>query len=268
MEITTSSPERIDNGFTYGHKYQFLNGSVLKIIAILTMFIDHFCAVLLSSRPKEISFSLYEMISIGGKYLSTQQLDQIYDIGRSIGRLAFPLFCFLLVQGFVHSKNNNKYTLRLLLFAALSEIPFNYAFFGSLRYWYHNNVFFTLLLGHLALRAMERFKEKPLIGAGIVFLLINLAQILHTDYGAFGVVLIVLLYMARNNPAYLLAVGILTFVFLPYGRTGLIAFLLMCLYNGKRGLKLKYFFYAFYPVHLLLLFFLRYYMMRNGLHLF
>lgn len=265
---TTIAPERLDNGFVYGHKYQFLNGSVLKIIAILTMFIDHFCAVLLGPRPNEAGFSLFEKISIGGSYFSPQQLDTIYDIGRSIGRIAFPLFCFLLVQGFVHSKNNNKYTFRLLLFAALSEIPFNYAFFGSLRYWYHNNVFWTLLLGHLALRAVERFKEKPLIGAGIVFVLMNLAENLHTDYGAFGVLLILLLYMAKNNPAYLLAVGILTFVFLPYGRTGLIAFLLMSLYNGKRGLKLKYFFYAFYPVHLFLLFLLRSHMMENGLHLF
>lgn len=269
MDGTLSTPLRIERGFEYGHKYQILNGGALKIIAVLSMFIDHLCAVLFIRQPFEMEFSLFEKISVAGIYVSPEQLKHIYLIGRDIGRLAFPLFCFLLVQGFVHSKDNDKYGTRLFFFAMISEMPFNLAFGGLLTFIPTCNVFWTLFFGHVALRAIEYYRDyrkEPLKGAFVVMGLAFLAHFFHSDYGAFGVLLIVLLYMAKNNPIYLFGIGAVMFLLMPMGKVGFLSFILMCLYNGERGFQLKYFFYLFYPAHLLFLYYLQNYMQTYGLH--
>ena len=104
--------------------FQILSGSSLKIIAILSMVIDHFAAsilyngILLPAAP----------ISQGSPYWN---LYLVYRAMRTIGRIAFPIFCFLLVEGFFYTSNRKKYALRMLVFALLSEFPFDFALFNT-----------------------------------------------------------------------------------------------------------------------------------------
>ena len=115
-----------------------VTGSTLKIIAIIAMFIDHTAAIVLERMiymPKYASISLYG----------------IYGVMRLIGRLGFPIFCFLLIEGLCYTKDVKKYAGRLFLFALVSEIPFDLGFAGKAFYWQYQNVFFTLFIGLLVL---------------------------------------------------------------------------------------------------------------------
>jgi len=237
-------------------------GSHLKWIAVITMFIDHIGAVLLeySLLPK-----VSDAVLAGNSYnfLVADYHFWYYfnEVLRMIGRLAFPLFCFLLVEGYLHTKNFKKYALRLGLFALISEVPFDLAVFNSCFNPSGQNVFFTLLLGLLVLWGLDYF-EKTLIASMMPFrYLVPLtgilaAQFLQTDYAGFGILLIFLLYEFRNNKKFQCIGGALLTLFNSY--TAWIAFLFVWFYNGERGKQLpKYFFYAFYPAHLLLLFLVR-----------
>jgi hypothetical protein len=239
-----------------------LTGSHLKWIAIITMFIDHIGAALL-----EIGL----LPKIANAVLAGNSFDYVMsdyhfwyrfdDILRSIGRLAFPLFCFLLVEGFLHTKNVKKYALRLGLFALISEIPFDLAFNGKALELSYQNVFFTLLIGLLMLIGLKYFEETlPPHISWLRFIValtgILLAVFLRTDYDAFGIMLIFLLYEFRSLKTLRCIAGAILMLF--NSTTGFLAFLFVWFYNGERGKQLpKYFFYAFYPVHLLLLFLVR-----------
>lgn len=208
-----------------------LSGSSLKIFAIIIMLIDHIGAILL---PR-------------------------YHFLRYIGRLAFPIFCFLLVEGFFHTRNVKKYALRLGLFALISEIPFDLALFGIPFNLLYQNVFFTLFIGLLVLIGFEKFKSKLWLNFIIFILGMLLAEICHVDYGCFGIIMIVLFYFYRiHNNLIILTFGILLFSIMLGGSQPLctLAIIPISLYNGKRGISLKYLFYAFYPVHLLILYFI------------
>ncbi len=205
-----------------------LNGNVLKWIAIVTMAVDHIGAILFPQYP----------------------------VLRVIGRLAFPIFCFLLVEGFVYTSNLKKYMGRMLLFALIAEIPFDLVFRNRFFAPDYQNVFWTLLLGLLVLYLVNRLPQKwmgLLAGIGIMIL----AQVVNTDYAAGGVLLIFVLYWFRNNELLKYIVMALVLI-LGYGGTeivGLVAILPMMLYNGQRGKhSMKYFFYVFYPCHLLILY--------------
>ena len=136
----------------FPEKYRILSGSALKMIAIITMLIDHIGAVILSMYPpaQKVLFTL-----LGREY-------SVYLIFRDIGRVAFPIFCFLLLEGFRHTRSRFRYGRNLLLFALISEIPWNLMFTNTLHYE-RQNVFFTLFLGYLAFCAIEYFKDKRLI---------------------------------------------------------------------------------------------------------
>jgi len=209
-----------------------LNGSILKWAAILTMLADH--------------------IAAAGVIHSWNM--------RLVGRIAFPLFAFLLVEGAVHTRNIKKYLVRLGVFALISEIPFDLAIFGQPFYWGHQNVYWTLFL---ALGVIALFQKWP-VEDGSAFIsrqgafgfavVILLADLCRTDYGSTGVLVIVLMYLLRERPwlRFLSGYGLLALM----STTELAclpAFLLIALYNGKRGHQPKYFFYGFYPVHLLVL---------------
>lgn len=206
---------------------KILNTFTLKMIAIISMLIDHVGYIFF---PSVMMF-------------------------RIIGRLAFPIFAYVLAEGFVYTKDVKKYLLRLGLFALLSEIPYDLAFKGSMLEFSHQNVFFTLFFGVLMLYAMSRVKN-IFIQYATVLVALLVCQFLHTDYSSIGVLLVFVFYVFRQRTVEkLLIVG---FIFL--GLTGdlqlyaLLALLLIVLHNGEQGPKMKAFFYLFYPAHLLILY--------------
>lgn len=152
------------NNFTKIHKNSLLppvlSGSALKWIAVITMFIDHIGAVILE---KGVILAYNRQLPSALSYDTSLFLSQIDRIFRQIGRISFPIFCFLLVEGFFHTSNRLRYALRLALFAFLSEIPFDLAFRGCILEFSYQNVIFTLLFGFLTMWAMEKVREKNYI---------------------------------------------------------------------------------------------------------
>ena len=236
-----------------------ISGSTIKMIAIVSMFIDHLGAAVVSRIISSYSFNDYYMTPTGiAGFFSVDTWVTIYRVMRSIGRLGFPIFCFLLVEGFPHTHDVKKYALRLLAFCFISEIPFDLAFNGTVLEFSYQNVYFTLFLGLLTMIGIRAVREKknwhPLLQ---LFLLIAVllagmaaAELLSTDYASIGVFCIVMLYLTHEQRPLQLAVGCIEFWWeLPAP----LAFLPIAFYNGKRGWNMKYFFYIFYPAHLLLL---------------
>ncbi len=226
-----------------------LSGSVLKMIAILTMLLDHTAFYILSEFP----FCTASFLTLLGKSIS------LYSICRIIGRVAFPLFCFLVVEGFLYTKNREKYGLRLLIFALISELPWNFAHAGQLLYP-SQNVMFTLFFGYLALCAIAYFeneKPKQLIALILLFFVCILCK---ADYGVHGLGLILCIYFLREKPIPQAIVGS---CMLTNGWAAGLAFIPINLYNGERGFMRgavsKYAAYLFYPAHLLILGLIRYF---------
>ena len=235
-----------------GKTFKFLSAGSLKWIAIAAMFIDHFFA------------GVFAPLYSGGFFVNTNIIKygvDIYEIGRTIGRFAFPVFCFLLVEGFFHTKSRVKYLCNLVIFALVSEVPFDLLLKKQIDFS-AQNVYFTLAISLAVLWGIEQVKKRlekdPIISIflqGTVILAgCLLAYMLHTDYSYHGVVLVLIFYYYRNNRFLASLVGYVWFLSSPWTIT---AFIAVLFYNGKRGKGLKYFFYAFYPAHLLLLYGLR-----------
>lgn len=239
--------------------YRCFSGNVLKWIGIFTMFVDHIGAVLINKIL---------VVTSNPKWLD------LYWICRYIGRIAFPLFCFTLVEGFVYTKNRKKYFGRMLLFAFISEVPFDLAVEGK---WFSteaSGVMATFALGILVLTALKELLE-PVRGKGvnanavlralfsmvIIGVAMWLAETLCMDYGAVGILSIVLFYLLRERRTLAAVWGCGALLLLgSMELPGLLAILPILLYNGRRGRQSKYFFYVFYPAHLLLLGLLAMYM--------
>lgn len=235
-----------------------LSGTVLKLIAIVTMFIDHIGAViiepgLLHSTDEELMFQTLQTPEGLGWLL----LDMLL---RMVGRLAFPIFCFLLVEGFLHTRSPGRYLLRLSAFAVISELPFNLAISGKLFSPGYQNVFFTLAIGLGVLLLLRRARGRWWLQLPAILLGCLLAAVLQTDYQALGVLLIAAFYLLRERKLWRdIVTGLLmAFESLVLLGAAVLALIPIHLYDGTRGtLRLKYFFYWFYPVHLLLLYLLR-----------
>lgn len=261
-------------------RWKFLDSDMLKAIAIVTMVIDH------------IGASLLETILYSGNAGLPDYWYEVDTVLRSIGRTAFPIFAFLLVEGFFYTHSRKKYLGRLLLFAVLSEMPFDLAFYGSLFYPGSQNVFWTFCIGFLVIWWLEklygayrsgsdilrrdgkrmqeykrenRFEIRYRSGYPIVVMFAAVclvmtgavsALILEADYGIYGFLLILLFYLGKHGNVPQIVVctcGYLLFLWEPYCLFG---FLLILFYNGRRkqrGRGFQYFFYLFYPVHLLIL---------------
>lgn len=221
-----------------------LTGTALKYIACGSMLLDHLGASLL-----EAGVFLHPATS-------TRCLLALDTLLRWAGRLAFPIYCFLLVEGFVHTHSLRRYIGRLLLFGLLSEIPFDLAFFRTAFYWQHQNVYWTLALGTAALWILQQTgQDGPTVWYGRlgVGCLALLAELLHTDYGAVGIILIALLYLLRQDRTELCILGS---VLMAYELPAPLAFVPIWFYNGQRGRcsqVLQWGFYWFYPAHLALL---------------
>lgn len=222
-----------------------MNSFKLKILACFTMFLDHL-----------------------GRLFSPAIYPLIY-----IGRLAFPIFAFQASLGFSYTKNIKKYITRLLIFALIAQIPFSLYFNTS-----DLNVLFTLLLGILGIWAYEKLAAKDLhvLGFLTVALFGFLAELFSTDYGCYGVFIIFLFHIAKNNKI-LITIGYSILTTITYLNLiivhgyhvefiwqlvfALFAIIPILFYNGKQGKKVKYIIYIFYPLHILLLYLVKIFIM-------
>lgn len=252
-----------------------MSGFVLKIFALASMIIDHAGA---------------SIFRYSDHYLAL----------RVIGRLAFPIYCFLISEGYIHTRDVRKYALRMLIFAAISEVPFNMTLYGRYSGSSHQNVFFTLLFAIIGIWLYEQvvgwncreevrksaksagfasnveeagqdsYVRTPVLFPGMqenlrrvtaLLLLAGLAFLaewLNFDYGLFGMMVPILLFVLRSNRLAACAVGAGMFIW--EGLTGsfrpemaaAFSFLLILFYNGKRGNYVipPILFYAAYPLHL------------------
>lgn len=212
---------------------------ILKIIALITMTIDHLGYVIFG----KLSFMNY------------------------IGRIAFPIFAYQISEGYSHTKNLKKYFLRLGIFALISQIP--YSLYRSLITTnFSFNIFFTLLLGLCAILVYDKCKSKILGVICYIFIAI-FAEVMKVDYGFFGISIIFFFYVFKEkkmffNISYILLVltkylyNILIYnfdtIYLILCVCTLFPLLFINLYNGQQGKKIKYLLYLYYPLHLLLLF--------------
>jgi hypothetical protein len=290
---------------------KIISGSTLKIIAIITMLIDHTAAILITNDS----------------FLSITM--------RSIGRIAFPIFVFLLIEGAIHTHSKLKYAIRLSLFAILSEIPFDLAFHKKFFFFGYQNVFFTLAIGMFMIIGFDlistrtiskillnilsflgfiaptifimwiyhesfliqtrilpktpdlnasifycfvifilllltsfflisRKKRNGLLAAQktstnllIFFSALTISFLLKSDYSIMGILAIAIMYILRALKTQSFFFGcLILIIFQPFEIPSLLGLIPISKYNGTRGLKLKYFFYIFYPSHLLLLYFI------------
>lgn len=239
-----------------------ISGSTLKLIAVITMIIDHTAAGILGRYLSISGFGSLDAANMDGInqwMLQNGQLFQIYYIMRMIGRIAFPIYCFLLAEGFEHTHNQMKYAARLLPFAVVSELPFDLLFNGSVLEFGYQNVFFTLFFGLLVMMGMRWAKEhmirSPLAGTllncAVAAAGMAAAHFAKTDYAATGVLCIVVIYVFRKKKVWQIVAGCIVFL---WELTAPLAFIPIGFYNGRRGWNLKYFFYLIYPVHLLVLY--------------
>lgn len=228
-------------------KINGISADALKWIALITMLIDHTGASVLEKIPQ---------------YTTVSRVFYLDLLLRLIGRIAFPIYCFLLVEGFYKTRSRKKYACNLFVFAIISEIPFELSFMGGLDIGFHN-VYWTLLLGMLLMMTLEVVKvRRPdkynLLALLLLAVFAGTAQLVYTDYAAIGVMLIFILYQTRDDRKKQSLLGA---VAMCYEITAPISFLLTYRYNGQRkqrksGLT-KYAFYAFYPIHLIILYWVK-----------
>ena len=217
------------------NKLRVLDGTALKIIAAVTMLIDH----------------------IGFIFFPGQM------VYRAIGRIAMPCFAFCVAEGCIYTRDRRQYLLRLFLFALITEIPFDLAFYGRVIYPDYQNIMFTFFLAVLGITLYEWI---PNVYAGS-FLLAGcalLAFIFNCDYRFFAVFAVYIYYFLKKYDLWIRELAGTGFLILSRTK-GMHAYVFLSLfplllYNGKKGPGLKWLFYLFYPGHLLVLYLLKRYM--------
>lgn len=214
----------------------------LKMIAIITMFIDHF-----------------------GYFINNGKI----SVCNYIGRIAFPIFAFQISQGYIHTSNLKQYFKRLFVFALISQIPFFLYFHTALHFNASLNIFFTLFLGLLCIYSYDKLPSK-LFAIPIIAIICYIGEILKVDYGYWGILLIFMFYFTKDNKV-LMSILFLVMCLIKYLIPSLlisslniqsillalltfVSIIPMLLYNGKLGPKTKKLLYIFYPGHLLLLY--------------
>ena len=231
-------------------RFRILDRAALKWIALISMFIDHTALVVL----------YYGILCGPSTFAATHSaaLYSLYRTMRSIGRIAFPLYLFMLVQGFKYTHDRKAYGRHLLLFALLSEIPFNLTVGQSLFSAYYQNVMWTLLLGFLMMCALEKNEQttiNPTLRLCLSLLIIAavayIAFLLKTDYSYKGILALALMYIFRYNRSLTLLATAVAFYWEP---AAIFSIVPLALYNDQKGSSPKNLFYWFYPVHLLALY--------------
>lgn len=216
-----------------------MSSFILKMIAIVSMFIDHLGYAIFSK------FSYFNYI----------------------GRLAFPIFAFQISEGYTHTKNLKRYFFRLFLFALISQVPFM-LFTSIISDKYSLNIFFTLLIGLACIFMYDKCKNKFLSIIACIALAI-IADITHCDYGFYGISIILIFHIFKSNFInasifFTVATGIKYLIpIIKYGFNNIYLYLFICTlipslflaaYNNKKGRNTKYLLYLFYPLHLLLIY--------------
>lgn len=217
-----------------------MNVLILKIIALLTMIIDHYGAIFHDG----------------------------VEIYRILGRLAFPIYCFLLVEGYFHTSNVKKYGLRLFIFAVISELPFDLAFYNKLEFK-HQNIFFTLLIGLITMYLLDNRGKYKLNKQMILLFGLFLSLVLSVDYSFIGLIYILSFYYTKDysNTERLYIVGIIllvtNFLFSSFTQQfALFSLFPIYFYNGEPGPKNKFIqmlFYTAYPLHLIIFYIINHY---------
>lgn len=246
-----------------------ISAAGLKYAAVITMLIDH------------ITCCFLERVYIEGIPLyKTGQFWYYLDmVGRAVGRTAFPIFCFMILEGYSHTRSRVRYLARLVLFGLVSHFPFNWAFFPRSQ-TPHTGTMFTLALGLLSVWVLDTMltafppdrdpKGKGtgnrwlnlLVTASVsglaIFAFCRAAEMIGSDYGYGGVMTIVIMYLLRQSKDLQVILGWAWLAFYnSYELYAIPGFFLIRCYNGKRGKQFKYFFYIFYPAHLLILYLIR-----------
>ena len=199
-----------------------LSSFQLKVIAIISMTIDHTGLVLMG----------------GTKY---------YALFRIIGRIAFPIYCFLLAEGFQKTSNVKKYALRLFIFALISEVPFNLMVTGEFFSLEYQNVFFTLFLGLGMMYWYAWFGSKNKYTAAFlgVPLFMAAAYLLNTDYSWWGIAVIFIFYAFRDRKLFMTVFeGAAMMLYGGTEKYAAVSLAPILLYNGKKGRSMKYLFYV------------------------
>lgn len=236
------------NGFC--KNFQFLSGAELKLIAIISMLADHVNKAL-----------IYPYLESNHGFLAF--ISDAFDI---IGRIAFPLFCFMLVEGYFKTRNRKKYLLNLLLFGVISEIPFDMFTTASFFNMNWNNVMFTLALVLVTVWIIDTLKEKMqkrpkalwyLVSILIVLVMCIVSMSLSLDYEHHAILIGYFFYLFHDMPVFAIPFGYASMFKEPWS---LLGFGLTLTYNGERGKQHKMLYYWFYPVHLLILGLLRLYL--------
>lgn len=231
----------------------------LKLIAMFAMFCDHF------------GYAFFHHFSFFNY----------------IGRIAFPIFAFQISQGFKYTKSLKKYYMRLIIFALISQVPFSLYILKFLPNSSSSlNIFFTLLLGLFAITVYNYFEKqeneqynckiigipyKYLLGTAFVLFIAYIGELIHVDYGFFGVIVIFSFYLFRNN-MLATAISYIAICAIKYGinilmygfhleyiylmLATILPIIFILLYKGEQGYKIKYLLYLFYPLHLLALYFI------------
>ena len=228
-----------------------VSADLLKLLALVSMTIDHYAAVVIYNGNLYGFVQEYHQMAIATE--KGMQLMRLYHIFRTIGRLAFPIFAFLLTEGFIHTKDRKKYFLRVFLMGIISEIPFDLCMFNKWFAFSAQNIGFTLALGILAMLLMKKFRRKSILKWGSVVICAALAEILRCDYGALGILMIASLYNFRKEKTLRIFSGVIFSVWISLGNFGAAAlsFLPIFFYNGEKGrIPLGRILYIYYPLHL------------------
>lgn len=225
-----------------------MSSFALHIIAMIFMLCDHMWATILD----------YEWLTC-------------------IGRIAFPIFAFLITEGYIHTSNINKYIKRMVIFAIITEIPFNLMVSASPIYPFHQNVLWTFVISLLTLKYLNFDDVKNSFKSILIILLaIIIATVTMCDYFGAGVMMVVGFYIFRKSKllqllmmiyvnmillqgySYPIDIAGYTYYF-PQQGFAILSLIFIWLYNGKQGYHAKWFkifCYAFYPLHMLILYIL------------
>ena len=245
----------IQNTNVTGSGKMDLSAAALHILAMTFMLMDHLWATLLPAQ----------------EWLTC------------VGRIAFPIFAFMAVEGYFHTHNLKKYLFRMLIFAVISEVPFDLMYGGTWFYPVHQNVIWTLMMGLVGIHLMETVRKKKstfayiLVSAAVVILGGLLGTLSMVDYYGIGVLTVFIFYFFRGRKWWCLLGQILALYWVNVEMLGglmypirlfgmefelcqqglaLLALLPIWLYRGRQGYHSKpfqYFCYAFYPVHMLVI---------------